>query len=98
MSFSGFITTMSTRTSFVVEPQFLQQVHDPRRRKERRHPLTAILTVIVATMMCRFDGYESAADLIRLLPIEVWHAFGGIRKQPCGNAFRKLMNKICPMQ
>lgn len=78
--------------------QFLQQVPDPRGRKGRRHPLTAMLAVIVASTMCRFDGYESAADWIRLLPIEVWHTFGGTRKPPCANAFRKLMNKICPMQ
>jgi len=44
---------------------FLQQVPDPRGRKGRRHPLTAMLAVIVASMMCRFDGYESAADWIR---------------------------------
>lgn len=76
--------------------QFLQQVPDPRGRKGRRHPLTAMLAVMVSAMLCRFEGYEAAADWVRLLPIEFWHAFGGTRKPPCANAFRKLMNEICP--
>lgn len=76
--------------------QYLQQVPDPRGRKGRRHPLSAMLAVIVAAMLCKFEGYEAVADWVRLLPIEFWHAFGGTRKPPCANCFRELMNQIDP--
>lgn len=76
--------------------QYLQQVPDPRGRKGRRHPLTAMLAVIVAAMLCRFEGYEAVAQWVRLLPIEFWHAFGGTRKPPCANCYRELMNQVCP--
>ena len=76
--------------------QYLQQVPDPRGRKGRRHPFTAMLAVVVAAMLCRFEGYDAVAEWIRVLPIEFWHAFGGTRKPPCANAYRKLMNQVCP--
>ncbi|MCA9085966.1 MAG: ISAs1 family transposase [Planctomycetaceae bacterium] len=78
--------------------QFLQRVPDPRGRKGRRHPLTAMLAVVVAAMLCKFEGYESVAQWVRLLPIEFWHAFGGTRKPPCANCYRELMNEVCSLE
>ena len=34
-------------------------------------------------MRCRFDGYESAADWIQLLPIEVGHSFSYAQTAVC---------------
>ena len=76
--------------------QFLQQVPDPRGRQGQRHPHTAMLAVIVSAMLCNFQSYEAVAQWIRLLPIEVWHAFGGKWRPPCANTFRDLMNAISP--
>lgn len=42
-----------------------------------------MLAVIVASMRCRFDGYESAADWIQLLPIEVGHSFSYAQTAVC---------------
>lgn len=78
--------------------QFLQRVPDPRGRKGRRHPLTAMLAVVVAAMLCKFEGYGSVAEWVRLLPIEFGHAFGGTRKPPCANCYRELMNEVCPQE
>ncbi len=78
--------------------QFLQQIPDPRGRKGRRHSFTAMLAVMVSAMLCKFEGYEAVAEWIRVLPIEFWHAFGGTRNPPCANAYRKLMNKVCPQE
>ncbi len=55
-----------------------------------------MLAVVVAAMLCKFEGYESVAQWVRLLPIEFWHAFGGTRKPPCANCYRELMNEVCP--
>jgi hypothetical protein len=66
--------------------------------KGQRHPLTAMLAVVVAAMLCKFEGYESVAHWVRLLPIEFWHAFGGTRKPPCANCYRELMNEVCPLE
>ena len=78
--------------------QYLHQVPDSRGRKGRRHPFTAMLAVMVSAMLCKFEGYDAVAEWIRTLPIEVWHAFGGTRKPPCANAYRKLMNQVCPRE
>ena len=76
---------------------YLQQVPDSRGRKGRRHSQAAMLAVIVSAMLCRFEGYDAVAQWMRLLPIDVWHAFGGTRKPPCANCYRKLMNSVNPV-
>ncbi|MGB4709370.1 MAG: ISAs1 family transposase [Fuerstiella sp.] len=78
--------------------QYLQRVPDPRGRKGRCHPLTAMLAIVVAEMLCKLEGYESVAHWIRLWPIEFWHALGGTRKPPCDNCYRELMNEVCPLE
>ena len=57
-----------------------------------------MLAVVVAAMLCQFEGYEAVADWVRLLPIEFWHAFGGTRKPPCANCYRELLNEVCPRE
>lgn len=54
--------------------------------------------VIVSDILWKFAGYETVAEWIRTLPIEVWHAFGGTRKSPYVNAYRRLMNQVCPKE
>jgi hypothetical protein len=57
-----------------------------------------MLAVMVSAMLCKFEGYEAVALWIRVLPTEFWHVFGGTRKPPCANAYRKLMDKVCPQE
>ena len=57
-----------------------------------------MLAVIVSAMLCQFEGYEAVAQWMRLLPIEVWHAFGGTRRPPCANCYWQLMNAVCPVE
>ena len=41
---------------------YLSQVPDPRGRKGRRHPLSAMLTAVVCGLLCGNRGYTSLVD------------------------------------
>lgn len=70
---------------------FLSQVPDPRGRKGRRHPLSAMLAVIACSILSGLRGYSAFADWVHSFRPEVWHLLGFTRKPPSKNCFRDLL-------
>jgi hypothetical protein len=76
--------------------QFLAQVPDPRGRKGKRHPLSAILTAVVCAVLCGADGYKPIAQWLHNCSVEFWH-FLGFRRRPINyGALRNLLMVLDP--
>jgi hypothetical protein len=74
----------------------LAQVPDPRGRKGRRHPLTAMLTAVICAFLCGHRGWTGIVEWLHDQRVEVWHAMGFTRKPPQKDAFRDLLMKLDP--
>jgi hypothetical protein len=74
----------------------LAQVPDPRGRKGRRHPLSAMLTAVVCGLLCGNRGYTALVDWLHDLPVDVWHWMGYTRRPPKQDCFRDLLMKLDP--
>jgi hypothetical protein len=74
----------------------LAQVPDPRRRKGRRHSLSALLTAVVCGLLCGNRGYEALVEWLHNLPVDVWHWMGYTRRPPQKDCFRDLLMKLNP--
>jgi predicted transposase YbfD/YdcC len=70
---------------------YLSQVPDPRGRQGLRHPLSAMLAVIVCSILSGLRGCSAFAEWVHSQPPEVWHLLGFTRKPPCKNCFRDLL-------
>lgn len=70
---------------------YLSQVPDPRGRQGRRHPLSAMLAVIVCSVLSGLRGCAAFAEWVHSHPPEVWHLLGFTRRPPCKNCFRDLL-------
>jgi len=57
----------------------LRQVPDPRRREGRRHPLPAVLSLLVLAMLAGMRGLQGVVDFGRNLPPDVVAALGFTR-------------------
>jgi hypothetical protein len=57
----------------------LQQIPDPRRREGRRHPLPAVLSLLVLAMMAGMRGLQGVVEFGRNLPADVVAALGFTR-------------------
>lgn len=77
-------------------PTYLSQVSDPRGRKGRRHPLSAMLTAVVSGLLCGNRGYKAIAEWLHDLPVDVWHWMGYTRRPPQQDCFRDLLMKLDP--
>ena len=75
---------------------YLSQVSDPRGRKGRRHPLSAMLTAVVSGLLCGNRGYKAIAEWLHDLPVDVWHWMGYTRRPPQQDCFRDLLMKLDP--
>ena len=74
----------------------LSQVLDPRGRKGRRHPLSAMLTAVVCGLLCGNRGYTALVEWLHDLPVDVWHWMGYTRSPPQQDCFRDLLMKLDP--
>jgi predicted transposase YbfD/YdcC len=70
---------------------YLSQVPDPRGRQGLRHPLSAMLAVVICSMLSGLRGCAAFAEWVHSHPPEVWHLLGFTRKPPCKNCFRDLL-------
>ena len=75
---------------------YLSQLPDPRGRKGRRHPLSAMLTAVVCGLLCGNRGYTSLVEWLHDLPVAVWHWMGYTRRPPKLDCFRDLLMKLDP--
>ena len=61
---------------------YLAQVPDPRGRKGRRHPLSAMLTAVVCGFLCGHRGWTGLAEWLNDQPLDVCHwMFGPFKKE-----------------
>lgn len=75
---------------------YLSQVPDPRGRKGRRHPLSAMLTAVVCGILCGARGYLPLVQWLHNLPVDVWHWMGYTRRPPKLDCFRDLLMRLDP--
>ena len=72
----------------------LAEVPDPRKKKGLRHPLAAMLGVLVVGLLCNQKGYTCIATWLRRQPA-VAKALGFKRKEtPCGSTFHNLLKSL----
>jgi DDE family transposase len=74
----------------------LSQVPDPRGRKGRRHPLSAMLAAVVCGLLCGARGYEGLVEWLHDLPVDFWHFLGFTRRPPKKDCFRDLLMRLDP--
>ncbi len=74
----------------------LAQVPDPRGRKGRRHPLSAMLAAVVSGLLSGVAGYDELVEWLQDLPVDFWHRLGFTRRPPKRDCFRDLFSKLDP--
>ena len=75
---------------------YLAQVPDPRGRKGRRHPLSAMLTAVVCGFLCGHRGWTGLAEWLNDQPLDICHWMGFTRWPPKKDCFRDLLMKLDP--
>jgi len=76
--------------------EVLAQIPDPRGRRGRRHPLSAMLSAIVCAILTGSRGYRAIAHWVRSQNATVWQWLGFHRNPPCANTFRNLLLALEP--
>ena len=82
-----------TRTHSCHLLDMLAEVPDPRKRKGKRHPLTAVLGLTVIGLMCDQKSYTAIARWARKHP-KIAKALGFTRKTPCPATFHNLFKRL----
>ena len=75
---------------------FLATVPDPRSRRGRRHPLTAILGLVCCAIMCGAKSYAAIAQWGHDQDIALMHQLGFTRKPPKLGGIRKVLIALSP--
>jgi DDE_Tnp_1-associated len=70
---------------------FLATVPDPRSRRGRRHPVSAILALVCCAMMCGAKSYAAIAQWGEDQDIGLMHQLGFTRKPPKIGGIRKVL-------
>jgi hypothetical protein len=76
---------------------YLAAVPDPRSRRGRRHPLTAILGLVCCAIMCGAKSYAAIAQWGHDQDIALMHQLGFIRKPPKLGGIRKVLIALNPI-
>ena len=75
---------------------FMAQVPDPRGRKGKRHPLSAILTAVICAVLSGANGYKPIAQWLHMQPVDFWHFLGFTRRPLKYGALRLLLMALDP--
>jgi hypothetical protein len=75
---------------------FLAAIPDPRSRRGRRHPLTAILGLVCCALMCGARSYAAIAQWGDDQDIALMHQLGFTRKPPKLGGIRKVLIALNP--
>jgi hypothetical protein len=75
---------------------YLAQVPDPRGRKGRRHPLSAILTAVICAVLSGANGYKPIAQWLHEQTVDFWHFLGFTRRPLNHGALRNLLMILPP--
>jgi hypothetical protein len=76
--------------------QYMAQVPDPRGRKGKRHPLSAILTAVVCATICGANGYKPIAQWLHAQAVDFWHFLGFTRTPLNYGALRNVLMELDP--
>ena len=75
--------------------EVLAEIHDPRDRRGRRHPLPAMLSLAVVAMLAGMKSLEAIAQFGREHGAKLAHALGFRRaKTPTKSAYSKLFRRL----
>ena len=72
----------------------LAEVPDPRKKKGRRHPLKAMLGVLVVGLLCNHKGYTSIATWLRSQTRLAKTLGFKHKKTPCSSTFHNLLKAL----
>ena len=72
----------------------LAEVPDPRKKKGLRHPLKAMLGVLVVGLLCGHKGYTCIATWLRRQPTLAKALGFKHRKTPCSSTFHNLLKAL----
>jgi predicted transposase YbfD/YdcC len=73
----------------------LAEIPDFRKRRGKRHPLSAILALACAAMLCGYRGYCAMAEWGRNYGQKLTRALGFTHKKtPCGSTFHTIFKNI----
>src|SRR5262249_56519023 len=73
----------------------LRQAPDPRRAEGKRHPLGAVLSLVVLAMMAGMRGLQGVVEFGRNLPPDVVAALGFTRpKTPAKSTLSEILRAI----
>jgi hypothetical protein len=70
---------------------FLADIPDPRSRRGRRHPLSAVLALVCCAVMCGAKSYAAIAQWGQDHEIALMHQLGFTRKPPKIGGIRKVL-------
>ena len=70
---------------------FLATVPDPRSRHGRRHPLSAILSLVCCAIMCGAKSYAAIGQWAQDQDITLIHRLGFTRRPPKPGGIRKVL-------
>ena len=83
-----------TRSSSCHLLDMLAEVPEPRKKKGKRHPLVAMLGVLVVGLLCGHKGYTCIATWLRRQPAVAKAVGFKRRKTPCGSTFHNLLKVL----
>ncbi len=72
----------------------LGSVVDPRKRRGVRHPLAAVLTVVVCAVVAGARSFVAIAEWVADLPDELAQTLDTDRRRPSESAIRRLLGKL----
>ena len=76
--------------------QYMAQVVDPRGRKGKRHPLSAILPAVICSVLSGANDYKPIAQWLHTQTIDFWHFLGFTRRPLKYGALRNLLLVLPP--
>lgn len=75
---------------------YLAEVPDPRSRRGRQHPLSAILGLVCCALLCGARGYAAIAQFAHDHDLALMHRLGFTRRPPKRHGLRKLILRLDP--
>jgi hypothetical protein len=75
---------------------YLAEVPDPRSRRGRQHPLSAILGLVCCALLCGARGYAAIAQFAHDHDLTLMHRLGFTRRPPKRHGLRKVILRLDP--